>query len=105
MTYIFRFIMPYPSRERKAPVMFQSYEDGDKHAPVSIRVEQARKREKERKRKSVPKKDTEMEKEAIKEPTAKKKKTSKKVDKVVVKMKIRKDKEKNAKKENITDDK
>ena len=44
--------MPYPARERKKPEIFQAFEDGDKHAPVSSRVEQARRRKKERERKS-----------------------------------------------------
>ena len=45
-------IMPYPSRERKQPVVFQAFEEGDKHAPVSARVEQARKRKVDRARKA-----------------------------------------------------
>ena len=43
--------MSYPTRERKKPDKFQAFEAGDKHAPVSQRVEMARQRRKDRDRK------------------------------------------------------
>ena len=89
--------MPYPTRERKKFKVFQSYEDGDKHAPVSVRVQEARQRKSDRQRKTGTEKETV--KNMVDKTMKKKAKTTKKVDKLVVKLKMRKAKqdEKNTK--------
>ena len=45
--------MPYPVRKRKKPETFQAFDEGGKHALVSQRVENARKKRKDRERKTV----------------------------------------------------
>ena len=45
--------MPYPVRQRKKPDVFQAFEEGEKHALVSQRVENSRKKRKDRERKTV----------------------------------------------------
>ena len=85
--------MPYPSRDRKKPDVFQAFEEGDKHAPVSARVHKARKRKEDRARKAWKEKSVGEDKEV---PTSiksdKKGKVNKKVDKFIVKLKLRKNK-------------
>ena len=88
--------MPYPSCERKKPDIFQAFEEGDKHAPGATRVEEARKRKKDRARKSGKENNVvEVGGGATMTKTKKpikKGKAKKKVDKLVVKLKLRKDK-------------
>ena len=97
--------MPYPARERKQPDMFQAFEAGDKHAPGSARVKQARMRKKDRVRKSGPRDGEVCAKKSMKEaakkkgkPDKKKDKPAMKVDKLVIKIKLRKKKMEEAKK-------
>ena len=85
--------MPYPSRDRKKPDVFQAFEEGDKHAPVSARVHKARKRKEDRARKAGKEKNVGEEKEVpTSTKSAKKSKAKKKVDKFIVKLKLRQNK-------------